>query len=198
LVAAGVLAKDAEDAGNTHPASSGLVVSQFGGVTESRAFDLDGGCGTGFILPVHVAVDLPAFKFLGWKLGLPWEDSQFQWLTDPSEYMSSDEMYQFPCCPRLKYPRDEVINHCRLLQRGRGLDGMLLGFGFESIPDSYRHGATIDASLVLIDQMWRDFSTQVQLYVDRSAKNNRQRRKRSTRPGLFEKRDGAKTVLIQK
>lgn len=189
LVAAGVLTEDVEDYGNTHPAPPGLLISQVGGVVESTAFDLDGGYGTGFILPVHVAVDLAAFKFLGWKLDLPWEDPQFQWLTDPSEYTSSDEMYQFPSCQRLKYPRDEVINHCRLLQRGRSLGGLLLGFGFESIPDSYHHGATIDASLVLIDEMRRGFSTPVQLWADRSAKLNRQRRKKATRSGLLEKRD---------
>jgi hypothetical protein len=198
LVAAGVLTGDSEDAANIYPTPPGLLICQVGGVVESSAFDLDRGYGTGFILPVHVALDLPAFKILGWKLELPWEDPQFQWLTDPSEYMSSDGMYQFPSCSRLKYPRDVVINHRRLLQRGRGLDGLLLGFGFESIPDSYHHGATIDASLVPIDEMGRGFSTAVQLWADRSAKLNRQRRKNATRSRLFEKLDYIKGELIQK
>ena len=43
-----------------------------------------------------------------------------------------------------------------------------------------------------------DFSTPVQLWVNRSAKFNRQRRKKTTRLGLFEKRDGAKADLIKK
>jgi hypothetical protein len=197
LKAAGVLTGDAEDAAITHPAPPGLLVSQVGGCAESSAFDLDCG-GTGYNLSLHVAVDLPALRILGWKLDLPWEDPQFQWLADPSEYMSSDEMYQIPSCVGLRYSRDEVINHRRLLQRGQGLDGFLLGYGFESIPDSYHHGATIDASLVLIDEMWRGFSTPVQLWADRSAKLNRQRRKKATRPGLFEKRDYIKGELIQK
>jgi len=198
LEAAGVLTGDAQDGAGTHPAPPGLLISQVGGVVESSAFDLDSGYGTGYMLPLHVAVDLPAFGILGWQLDLPWEDPQFQWLTDPSEYAFPDSMYQVPACPRLKYPRDEVINHRRTLKRGHSLEGLLLGWGFESIPDSYHHGATIDASLVLIDELNRGFSTTVQLWADRSAKINWQRRKKTTRPRLFEKRDGAKHELIQK
>jgi hypothetical protein len=78
-----------------------------------------------------------------------------------------------------------VINHRRVLHRGHGLDGPLLGFGFESIPDSYRHGANIDASLVLIDEMGRAFSTPVELWANRMAKIDRGR-KEKTRRQLFE------------
>jgi hypothetical protein len=189
LVAAGILRGDAEDAANTHPTPPGLLVSQVGGFVESTAFDLDCGCGTGYILSLHVAVDLPAFGILGWRLDLPWEDPQFQWLTDPTEYMSSDNMYQVPGCSGLKYPRDEVINHRRLLRRGHGFKGLLLGYGFESIPDSYHHGATIDASLVLIDEMGRGFSTAVQLWADRSARINRKRAQLKTSRRLLENCD---------
>ena len=113
LVAAGILTRDAEDAVTTYPAPSVLLVSQVGGFADSTAFDLD--CaGTVYILSLHVAVDLPAFGILGWRLDLPWEDPQFQWLTHPSEYMSSDEMYQIPSCVAIRYSRDEVINHRRI------------------------------------------------------------------------------------
>jgi hypothetical protein len=197
LEAAGVLTGDAEDAAITHPAPSGLLVSQVGGFADSSAFDLDCG-GTGYILSLHVAVDLPAFGILGWRLDLPWEDPQIQWLPDPPGCAFPDNMYQFPGCPCLKLPRDEVINHRRVVQRGHSLNGQLLGWGFESIPDFFHHGATIDASLVLIDEMWRGFSTPVQLWANRSAKIDWPRRKKTTRAPLFEKRDGAKGELIQK
>jgi hypothetical protein len=182
LEAAGVLTADAQDGTGIHPAPPGLLISQVGG----------------YALPLHVAVDLPEFRILGWELDLPWEDTQFQLLADPREYMSKDDMYQIPSYPRLRYPRDEVLNHRRVLQRGHALDGQLLAYSFESIPDSYRHGATIDASLVLIDEMSRGFSTRVQLWVNRSAKIDQRRRKKSTRPGLFEKRDVVKGQLVQK
>ena len=85
LVAAGVLRGDAQDAGITQAVPSGLLIRQVGGIIESSAFDLDCGCGTGYSLNLHIAVDLPVFSIWHWRLDLPWEDHQFQWLTDPSE-----------------------------------------------------------------------------------------------------------------
>jgi hypothetical protein len=189
LVAAGVLRGDGQDAAITPPVRSGLLICQVGGIIESSAFDFDCGYGTGYSLLLHIAVDLPAFSIWYWRLDLPWEDHQFQWLTDPSEQKSMDNMYQVPGCSGLKYPRDEVINHRRVLRRGHGLDGLLLGYGFESIPDSYHHGATIEASLVLIDEMGRGFSTAVQLWADRSARINRKRAQLKTRRRLLENCD---------
>jgi hypothetical protein len=107
-------------------------------------------------------------------------------------------MYQFPGFAHFEYPRDQVINHRRVVKRGHRFDGLLLGSGYESIPAVYRHGANIDASLALIDEMGRDFSTSVKLWVNRGVKIDRPRRKKTTRAPLFEKRDGAKGELIQK
>ena len=140
LEATGVITGDAQDVATTHSSLPGLLVRQVGGDVVNSAFDLDCGYGTGYRLALHVAVDLPAFKILRWELHLPWEDPQFQWLTDPSEEVSLDNMYQVSGCYRLEFPRNEVINHRRLLRRGHSLDGLLLGRGFESIPDLYRHG----------------------------------------------------------
>lgn len=187
-----------EDPAITHPTSPGLQICQVGGVVESSAFDLDGGHGTGFMLALHVAVALPTFRIWGWRLDLPWEELQIQWLMDPREQVPPDEMYQVPGRAGLRIPRDEVINHHRLLRPGYSLDGWLIGWGFESIPDTYGHAEIIKASLVLVDEMGRDFPTPVELWADRWAKINRQKRKKSTRPGLFEKPENAKTVLIKR
>jgi len=107
-------------------------------------------------------------------------------------------MYQFPGFAHFEYPRGQVINHRRIVKRGHCLDGLLLGVSYESIPAVYRHGEDIDASLVLVDEMGRDFSTPVRLWVDRSAKIDRPRKKKTTRGRLFEKRDGVKGEFIQK
>ena len=107
-------------------------------------------------------------------------------------------MYQIPGCVGLRYSRDAVINHRRLLKRGYSLNGLLLGYGYESIPDSFRHGATIDARVVLIDEMGHGFSEPVQLWADRSAKIGRRRSKKISGPGLLEKRDYANGNLTQK
>ena len=60
LKAVGVLAADSGDAANTRTALPDLYVCQVGGWLENSAFDLDSG-GTGFILSVQVAVDMPVF-----------------------------------------------------------------------------------------------------------------------------------------
>jgi hypothetical protein len=189
LADAGVLSADAEDATITS-APKDLLIRQVGGFVESSAFDLDCGYGTGYVLSLHVAVDLPAFKIWGWKLDLPWEDAQFQWLTDPAEYSSVEEMYKFPSSA-LKFPRSVVINHLHVLKRGHSFDGLLLGYGFESIPASYRHGATLSASLVLTNDMGHDFETAVQLWVNRDALIDRKRANATSKNGrsIFNKRD---------
>jgi hypothetical protein len=198
LVTGGFLAGEAQDAAFIHPAPPGLLISQDVDMMASSAFDLDCCPGTGYNLFLHIAVDLPRFAIWEWMLDLPWKDPQIQWLPDPTGHTFPNNMYQFPGCPDLKFPRDEVINHRRMIRRGRPLDGMLLGYGFESIPDSYRHGANIDASLVLIDEMGRGFSTPVKLWINRRAKIDRKRTKKTTRGRLFENRDRSESELVKK
>jgi len=169
--------------GGAQPAPPGVVITQVGGILENSAFDANRGYGTGFSLSLHIAVDLPPLTISEWRLVLPWEDPQFQWLPEPQGSVFPVNMYQVPGCEGLKFPKNEVINHRRLLQRGRGLEGLLLGFGFVSIPDSYRHGASIDASLVLIDDRGREFSTPVQFWANRMAEIDRKNKANQPRTG---------------
>jgi hypothetical protein len=106
-------------------------------------------------------------------------------------------MYQIPGCPGLEHPKEEIINHARTLRRGRCLDGALVGLGFESIPDSDPHGTIIDASLALIDEMGRGFSTPVRLFADCSAKLRRAGEGKSSKDLIWEKRGIPKHELIQ-
>jgi hypothetical protein len=163
------------------------LIAQVGGVFENSAFDAQRGYGTGYSLSLHIAVDRPAFAIWEWKLDLPWEDPQFQWLPEPQGSVFPVNMYQVPGCEGLKFPRDEVINHRRVLRRGHALEGLLLGFGFASIPNSYRHGASIDANLVLIDEMGRTFSTPVQFWANRTAKIDRKNKVPGTTAGSIVK-----------
>jgi len=104
LVAAGFLPGDA------HPAPPGVLITQVGSVFENSAFEADRGNGTGYSLSMHVAVDLPALAIWEWRIDLPWEDRQFQWLPEPQGSSFPVNMYQVPGCEGLKFPRDEVIN----------------------------------------------------------------------------------------
>ena len=197
LVAGGFLTADAHDASITHRAPPGLLIRQVEGNVVNSAFDLNCGHGTGIRLDLHVAVDLPAFSIRGWELDVPWEADQIEWLPEPDGDVYPYNMYTFHNSREVEYPQDEVINHRRMLRRGHGLHGLLLGRSLRSIPDSYQHGATIDASLMLIDEMGREFSTPVQLWIDRIAKIDRKPRKKSTRRPLFENDDYAEAELIQ-
>lgn len=198
LVATGVLPLDAQADAITYPAPAWLCISQVGGPFESQVFDLDCGSGTGCILDLHIAVDLGAFSIWGWELDLPWKDPEFRFLPEPTGESFPYNMYKFPGCETLIFSRDDVINHRRRLQRGRGLDRLLLGSSFASIPDSYEHGGEIEASLVLIDEMLHSFSKPVRLLVNRGAKIDRPRRKKNARGPLLERRGGAKDKLVQK
>src|ERR1700741_3197499 len=146
LITSKVITEDAQNGAIDHPAPRVLISQEGSGIAESSAFDLDGGYGAGYILSLRIATDLPTLEIYEWRLTLPWEDPRFQWLPDPP-----NNIFEFP--DHQTFPRDVVINHRRVLHRGRILDGFLLGFGFESIPDRYRHGKDIPASLVLIDGM---------------------------------------------
>ena len=186
MVAADLLSVDAQDGAITHPAPPWLKITQEGGLVENRIFDLDCGGGMGCILDLRIAVDRGAFSIRGWELDLPWKDPKFRWLPESPGGKFPDNVYRIPACKNLMYSRDQVINHRRLLQRGKSLHGLLLGFSVESIPESYRHGAKIDATLVLIDEMLRSFSEPVHLCADRSAKFDRQSTKKRTRRSIFE------------
>lgn len=197
LVDTGILPGDAQDVAITRPAPSDLLICQVGAISDSSAYDFEASYGTGFILNLHIAVDRPAFAILRWELDLPWDSPPIQWLTKPSGDVFPGNMYQLPGRTRLLFPQAEVINHRRVLRRGYGLDGLLLGFGSESIPESYRHGAMIGAILVLVDEMGRGFSKSVHLWADRSAKTDRQRSNKRTRSRLLEQVDYGEPSLIK-
>src|ERR1700688_1327028 len=61
-------------------ATSGLLVCQNGGRTESRAFDFYGVAG--YIVSVTITIKLPRFAIAGFDLSLPWQ-SYVWWLADP-------------------------------------------------------------------------------------------------------------------
>src|ERR1700693_2966404 len=83
LVVAGFLPVYAQDAAITHSAPPWLFIDQEGGPLDSLVFDLDCGGGMGCILPLHVAVDLPAFSIRRWEIDFRWKDLKFQWLPEP-------------------------------------------------------------------------------------------------------------------
>lgn len=167
-----------EDKTSVRPAPGGLIVRQVGGVTESRAFDLD--CrGTGYMLDIEIVSDVPGrVTMCEIMLILPWEDSLFSWLPDPAESAPAESLYRFPGKNPLEYPRQMVINHRTYergrLRRGDLIRGLLLATSPEPIPDRFHHGASVSAELQIFDQWEQCFHSDVSLWVDRSVRLRRQ------------------------
>lgn len=174
-----------DDGGAPQDPASGLLVYQFGGVTESRAFDFHGSAG--YILHVAITINLPQFAIAGFKLEPPWKTA-VRWLEDPLEIDGRSLFYRFPGDEPLEFERSDVLNHRvdirRVLSRGDSLKGSLVGIGDQPIPDHFLHGMMIPSMLIICDQFWREYRSSVSLWTDRTEKSIR-----SARSGMRRKRN---------
>ena len=163
-----------------------VVLEQVGGVTENSVFTLDCGHGAGYIL--HTVVTNRLDRSLGiraWSLEPPWEAQQSWWLAEPENSGQRGALYRFSGTSALEFPTEMVINH-RVdsrgrLRRGDILEGVLLRVSLTDIPNRFQHGAQVEMTLSMIDQMGHKFSLSVSLWVDRSATLNRRPTRRSRR-----------------
>jgi hypothetical protein len=148
----------------------GLRVRQTGGVDESRAIDCCGG--TAFVISLLITNKLPRFAIADFGLELPWKQESFYWLEDPLQIDGTSRRYRFGGKDLPEFDREQVINHhadvTRILSPGDSLKGFLLGYGFESIPEKFRHGMMIPAFVIVYDQLGRDHRSPVELQAVRS------------------------------
>jgi hypothetical protein len=166
---------------------TGLHMRQIGGLIESSAFDIRPS-GTGYRVSLRITSNMPgAYAISQFGLELPWQDSLFNWLADPTEYEADPPLYRFPGKHRLEYARELVINHCanvtRMQSRGQSISGYLLAFG-GPMPDSVKHGEMIPAIVNVVDQFDRKYSASIYLWADRADKFKRESRKQAPRMRL--------------
>jgi hypothetical protein len=171
--AAGIPIRIEEDDGEgRHREEGRLLIRQVGGVVESSVADLDCG-GTRYIIYIRITSNLPGrFAVSSFGLEAPWEDSLFYWLDDPVEIGARWNAYRFPGRDPLEFDRSLVINHHadvrRTLSRGQSVQGLLLGVGFEPMPDRTWPENLIPAFLTVFDQFGHKYSAPVSLWADRS------------------------------
>jgi hypothetical protein len=148
----------------------GLRVRQTGGVVESQAIDCSGG--TAFILNLSITINLPKFAISAFGLEPPWKNDSFYWLEDPLEIDGTSRCYRFGSKDLPEFDRGQVINHSadvtRVFSSGASLKGFLLGFGFDSIPDQFRHGMMIPAFVIVYDQFGHEHRSPVELQAVRN------------------------------
>lgn len=169
-----------------------VIINQLNGVTENRAFDLNGGIGTGVIISLSIIMQSHGYAISRFALQLPWVDSSFRLLDDPVEIGATWNVYRFPGTDALEFPRESVINHVsglsRTWSRGECVKGLLLGIGSNSIPDDFRHGSEIPAFIIVEDQFETRSQAPISLWTDRSAKSSTPLRNKPRRR-LFERAD---------
>ncbi|HTP44140.1 MAG TPA: hypothetical protein VMJ13_06220 [Candidatus Acidoferrum sp.] len=172
-----------------------LRVRQTGSIIESTAFDWGGG--TGFKINLIVTSRMPGFAVSHIELGLHWKQTYFNWLEDPAEIDGPSRCYRFGVDSPFEFPRDMVLNHrlkvTQPFSAGESAKGLLLGYGFDSIPAEFSQGKMIPGFLVLYDQFSHPYHAPIELWTDRTTKNLRPARASSKRKGgLFDKRDPVK------
>ena len=117
--------------------------------------------------------------------------------TQPRSHGTSRDLLAYTCNLITKFvlmTGDQVINHCadvrQTLRLGQSISGLLLGVSMEPIPDEFRTGRYVTATVVIEDQFSREYRAEVSLFIN---KQEKYRRRVSSvirrRGGLFEKRD---------
>jgi hypothetical protein len=159
----------------------GLHVQQTGGQMESCAIECAGG--TAYIVNVVITSRLPAFAISAFGIQPPWRAEYFRWLEDPLVIDGHSRRYGFGVPEVPEFEREQVINHYadvrQILPCGHSLSGFLLGIGFETIPERFRHGMMVPSFLIVYDQFGRPHPSPVELQAIRNRTRPRVLRKRS-------------------
>lgn len=169
--------------------NGGLLMNQIGSGSESCAFDLRTAA-SGYMVYMRIVIDLPAFAIFRFDLDVPWEDPSISLLEDPIETGDPHNEYSFPGENLYRVHRSLVINRYAdvrcMRRRGQTLEGFLLWWGLQPIPDDWPVGKIIPAFVTVIDQWNRRYEHPVTLLDARSGRPLCGERKKKNRKPLFE------------
>ena len=159
----------------------GLRVRQTGGQLESCAIECAGG--TAYIVNVVITSKLPTFAISDFDIQTPWPTEYFRLLEDPLLIDGHSRRYRFGVPEVQDFEREQVINHYadvrQILRFGHSLSGFLLGIGFETIPERFRHGMMVPAFVMVYDQFGHPHRSPVELQAIRNRTRPRVMRKSS-------------------
>ena len=119
-----------------------------------------------------------------------WRDPHFSWLEDPREISRDRNLYRFPGKQSIEFARKDVVNHHANLKTtlcyGGSIQGLSLAVAFKPMPDYIRHGEFVSAILNVVDQFENQYSSRVNLWVDRSARIHASMSRGGVRKRLFD------------
>ncbi len=145
-------------------------------------------CHVEYIFDLRLTSRSPAeIEIRGFKCRLPWPDPNFTFLGDPRIYTPGEQEQTLPSLRGFRC--NEVLNHRKdelgKIKPGDFLEGVLLAWSMDTrVPADYLHGHPASVEIVVVDQLGREHSSPVNVFVDRSATMPAIRT--PVRKGLFE------------
>ena len=156
-----------------------LRVRQTGGQMESCAIECAGG--TAYIINMVITNKLASFAISAFGIQTPWPTEYFRWLEDPLLIDGHSRSYRFGVRDVQDFEREQVINHYadvrQILPCGHSLSGFLLGIGYETIPERFRHGMMVPAFVIVYNQSGYEHRSPVELQAIRNRTRPRVLRK---------------------
>jgi len=173
-----------------------LHIEQRDYILENQIFDTN--AGTGLRISLRIAYGARGkMTICEWDLDLPGMETQVLWLDDPFAQIPAMELYRIPGASHEEFTRAAVINHHRVLRNGDVVEGFLLGYWIEPLPEIYTHGISLKATLSLFDHNHHCFSTPVELWIDRKSRRYPSSRKGVQRPRLFDEQEERKPEEVR-
>jgi len=148
-----------------------VQITQCGSVYGASIFELkDGRAGCVFDVEIVNETSRPIYCS-EIELQMAEQDSNFEWLPDPQEHHCDFHHYSFPGKGAPEFPRDQVLNHVLLSERGVlqphvPYRGWLLGVG-GLMPKHLRHGEQAEGTLVIIASDRTEYSEKIFLFAER-------------------------------
>ena len=165
-----------------------VQMAQVGSVYDACIFALgDGRTGCVFDVEIVNQTSRPIYCS-EIELHMAGQYPDFEWLPDPQERHCDVHYYSFTGKGAPEFPRDQVLNHVLLSDRGVlrphvPYRGWLLGVG-RPMAKHLRNGGQVEATLVIIASDRMEYSQKIRLYAERClVRPEHAKRERSTHDG---------------
>jgi hypothetical protein len=167
---------DGELLEKSQKACSGLLIDQDPNILQTAIFDVDSRK-TGVMIGMFLMNQTD--HAIGLKMALlsvPWS-KQIHWLEDPLRHVPAKSYYSLLNSDYPQIERDSALNHRfgpkRKLLPGESLEGLLLGWFEEPIPDQYRNRELFETTLMIFDGGNNSFPVDFKFLVTRDLKHRK-------------------------